>query len=178
MYCRNCGAQLNEGAVVCLNCGVSAGAGNKFCPHCGAQPDPLAVICVKCGRQLSKQGPRNSRPNTPADRSTFGGAIKRGFQNYANFTGRATVAEYWYWILFEFLVMLVGWIPIIGWLAVLALILPTWAVTFRRLHDTGRSGWYILFNLIPLVGSILLIIWSCESSQPSENKYGPYPHAN
>ena len=48
MYCKNCGAELNENAVVCTKCGVLVGEGNKFCPNCGAEPDPLAAICVKC----------------------------------------------------------------------------------------------------------------------------------
>lgn len=52
MYCKNCGTELNENAVVCTKCGVLVGDGNKFCPNCGAEPDPLAVICVKCGYEL------------------------------------------------------------------------------------------------------------------------------
>lgn len=55
MYCRNCGAKIEENTAVCLSCGVKAGDGNKYCPNCGAEPDPLAVICVKCGVSLEEQ---------------------------------------------------------------------------------------------------------------------------
>ena len=55
MYCRNCGAKIEENTAVCLSCGVKAGDGNKYCPNCGAEPDPLAVICVKCGVSLEQQ---------------------------------------------------------------------------------------------------------------------------
>src|SRR2546430_1678715 len=57
------------------------------------------------------------------------------------------------------------------------ILLPALAVGVRRLHDTGRSGWWLLFGLVPLVGGITLLVFSCTDSQPGENKYGPNPKA-
>jgi uncharacterized membrane protein YhaH (DUF805 family) len=64
---------------------------------------------------------------------------------------------------------------ILSGLFVLANILPALAVGVRRLHDTGRSGWWLLIALIPLVGVIVLIIFYVQDSQPGVNKYGPNP---
>ena len=57
----------------------------------------------------------------------------------------------------------------------LAVFIPSLAVSVRRLHDIGRSGWWLLLSLIPLVGAIILIIWYCTDSQPGANQYGPNP---
>lgn len=168
MYCKNCGAVLNEGAVVCLNCGVKSGSGTKFCSNCGAQPDPLAVVCVKCGTPLKKVAGQKSDGV-----DNFGGAISACFKKYATFSGRANRAEYWWFYLFVFLVCLV---PFLGWIAAIGLIIPSISAGVRRLHDIGKSGWNWLFNLIPIVGSILVIVWLCQPSQEGENKYGPNPN--
>lgn len=103
---------------------------------------------------------------------SMGKSLSSIFANYAVFTGRARRSEYWWFYLFN---ILVAWIPIIGWLWALAVLIPSLAVGVRRLHDTGKSGWYLLFCLIPLVGSILLIVWFCQDSEPGPNKYGPSP---
>ncbi len=55
MYCRNCGKEINNEAVVCVNCGVPAGKGNGFCPSCGETVNPEAVVCVKCGASLENK---------------------------------------------------------------------------------------------------------------------------
>lgn len=106
----------------------------------------------------------------------FGGAIKSVFSKYATFTGRARRSEFWYWYLFTFIVgCVLGWIPVLGWLVSIALIIPNLAVGARRLHDTNRSGWWLLLNLIPLVGAIILIIWWVQDSVPGANEYGDNP---
>ena len=108
---------------------------------------------------------------------TFGGAISHVFRNYANFSGRATRSEFWYFYLFNTLVwvgIFVLW-PIAIVLApayALAVMIPNLAVSVRRLHDTNRSGVFLLFSLIPLVGIILLIVWFAEDSYPGPNAYG------
>jgi uncharacterized membrane protein YhaH (DUF805 family) len=110
-------------------------------------------------------------------------------KKYAVFTGRARRAEFWYFNLFMFLlsivVMFLDWVlglskafGGLGALAVilgLATLLPSLAVTVRRLHDTGRSGWFIFIGLIPLVGAIVLLVFYVQDSQPGENEYGPNP---
>lgn len=110
-------------------------------------------------------------------------------QHYADFTGRARRSEYWYFVLFNFIVsILIGLslgviagllnMPALVYLAYLwslAVFIPSLAVSVRRLHDIGRSGWWLLLSLIPLVGAIILIIWHCTDSQPGTNQYGPNP---
>lgn len=54
--------------------------------------------------------------------------------------------------------------------------LPDLGLTFRRLHDAGHSGWNILWNLLPIIGQIILLVYFCQQSQPMENKYGPVPN--
>jgi uncharacterized membrane protein YhaH (DUF805 family) len=112
----------------------------------------------------------------------FVDAIKSGFNNYVNFQGRARRSEYWFWVLFTFLLSIVAsiidgvlGIYLLAGLAMLATILPSIAVGVRRLHDTGRSGFWLFIALIPLVGAIVLIIFYVSDSQPGANKYGPNP---
>jgi uncharacterized membrane protein YhaH (DUF805 family) len=107
---------------------------------------------------------------------------------YVMFKGRASRKEFWTYILHYFILFIVASIldyivgliiqdtdtSIISGLLSLALLLPTLAVTVRRLHDTGRSGWWLLIGLTG-IGGILLLIWYVTDSQPSENKYGPNP---
>jgi uncharacterized membrane protein YhaH (DUF805 family) len=101
---------------------------------------------------------------------------------YATFSGRARPSEYWYFALFTtiFLVVLAAVEVIIGGngavslLLWLALLLPGLAVTVRRLHDTGRSGWWILLWFVP-AGWLVLLVFHCFDSQPGDNVYGPNP---
>ncbi|MDO0926384.1 DUF805 domain-containing protein [Streptomyces sp. TG1A-8] len=104
------------------------------------------------------------------------------FKKYAVFSGRARRKEYWMFTLFASIIYLV--VAIAGaavkapWLVVvvaLVFLLPGWGVTVRRLHDTGRSGWWILFGVVPLAGPITLLVFSCTDSETGANKYGPNP---
>lgn len=92
-----------------------------------------------------------------------------------NFTGRSTVSEYWWAFLFNFLVSLrTAWIPVVGQLISLGLLLPGLAVGIRRLHDTGKAWYYMFMGLIPIAGFIILIIQYCKESD-ADNKWGPAP---
>ena len=109
-------------------------------------------------------------------------AIKTCFSKYADFTGRARRSEFWFWSLFTFIVVvLLCCIPVIGWIllpiAGIAFIIPSLAVGARRLHDTGKSGWWWLINLIPTVGTIILIVFWVQDSNAGENQYGANPKA-
>lgn len=115
---------------------------------------------------------------------SFGDAIQTVFQKYAVFEGRASRPEYWYWVLFGVLVTIVGNIlgQLIGTAAdallalfSLATIVPSIAVGVRRLHDTGRSGWNLLWGLIPLLGFVIVLYFAVQSTEPRANKYGPQP---
>ena len=113
----------------------------------------------------------------------FGDAIQICFNKYATFSGRATRAEYWWWYLFTFIVSAVlSWLPSVGiggsicfGLINLALVIPTLAVSWRRMHDIGKGGGYYFINLIPLVGQILWTVWCCKESEPFDNRFGPRP---
>ncbi|MDQ0493805.1 MULTISPECIES: DUF805 domain-containing protein [Paenibacillus] len=107
----------------------------------------------------------------------------KGLQNYVGFQGRARRTEYWMFVLFNviasFIIGLIdglfGLTPILTYIYSLAVLLPSLAVTARRLHDTGRSGWWILIALIPVVGTIILIVFTCQDSQPNDNQHGKNP---
>lgn len=106
---------------------------------------------------------------------TFGQSVKTCFGKYATFSGRASRSEYWWFCLFGFIVgALLGWIPVVGQLLGVAMFLPGLAVGARRLHDTGRSALHLLWMLLPVVGSIILIVFFLGASQ-GENQYGPTP---
>ena len=110
---------------------------------------------------------------------------------YFDFSGRATRSEFWYFILFLYLLCLLFCVPSIltglgnsfqlfyltvGISIIIALLImvPTYAACVRRLHDTGRSGWWIFLYFIPYIGTIALIIILCFKSD-EDNKYGPKP---
>lgn len=112
---------------------------------------------------------------------TFGEAISDGFSKYATFSGRSSRSAYWWFYLFYILVLVGASIidaaikaPVLTGLAVLALFLPSLAVLVRRLHDTDHSGWWILISFVPLVGTIVLIVFACTDSGPP-NKWGDGP---
>jgi uncharacterized membrane protein YhaH (DUF805 family) len=137
----------------------------------------------------------NSRGNVFEDntRESMGmmDYVKTCFKKYADFSGRARRSEYWYFYLFNIIVSFALYIPAIAlmvaeselfWLPVglliiygLAIILPSLAAVVRRLHDTGRSGWYYLMAFIPFVGGIILIVFLVQDSVVGTNEWGPNP---
>ena len=104
-------------------------------------------------------------------------------KKYAVFSGRARRKEYWYFFLFNAIFSfvlglidnLVGTYNVLSGLYSLAVLLPSLGVSIRRLHDTGRSGWWLLIGLIPLIGTIILLIYMVSDSQAGTNEYGPSP---
>lgn len=122
----------------------------------------------------------------------FTEAISSCLRKFATFSGRASRSEYWYWALFLFLLELVVIIlmfvamkeaalfaiPPVIWIINIVTFLPNLAVLVRRLHDIGRSGWSVLFGLIPFVGIIILLVFCLTESQDGDNEYGPNPNAN
>ena len=118
-------------------------------------------------------------------------AVRSALGKYVTFSGRARRAEYWWFALFNVLTSIVATIldviafgpdmidgrvsgPI-SLLASLALLLPGLAVWFRRLHDVGRSGWWGLLVLVPIIGWIVLFYWSVRRGDVGPNAYGPDP---
>lgn len=122
---------------------------------------------------------------------SFSQAIQSVFSQYTGFRGRARRSEYWFFVLFNIIVhAVIG--ALVGVCRMsdntrnalitvweLAVFLPNLAVTVRRMHDIGKSGWTILFALIPIVGAIILLVYELRDSQPGTNQYGTsvkYPH--
>ena len=104
---------------------------------------------------------------------TFQEAIKLCFQKYADFSGRAKRPEFWWFILFTFLAsMILGVVStMLSGLFSLAVIVPSLAVGARRLHDIGRSGWWQLIWLVPVIGWIIMIYWFAQESNPTTNAF-------
>ena len=116
----------------------------------------------------------------------FGQAIATGFKKYVTFGGRASRSEYWYWFLFTIIGSIVTATldyaifsdndfasppnSIFG----LICFLPSFAVGIRRLHDIGKTGWWVLIALT-IIGIIVLIVWACQKSDTGPNAYGPEP---
>jgi uncharacterized membrane protein YhaH (DUF805 family) len=110
-------------------------------------------------------------------------------ERYAQFSGRARRSEYWYYYLF-YVLILVGLAVVDGITGTfnaatgvgllsgvfgLAMLIPSLAVSVRRLHDTGRSGWWLLLALLPLIGAIVLLVFMLQNSAPGGNQYGANP---
>ncbi|MFY9783497.1 MAG: DUF805 domain-containing protein [Acidimicrobiales bacterium] len=103
---------------------------------------------------------------------SFPTAVRTCFKKYATFSGVATRPEYWWWFLFVFIgdvILLAIRVPFLNLIWILALLVPGLAVGVRRLHDTGRSAWWILFGLIWPV----LVVLLCLPSKLSNNPYAP-----
>jgi uncharacterized membrane protein YhaH (DUF805 family) len=110
-------------------------------------------------------------------------------KQYFVFYGRARRAEYWNFVLFNIIVSIILSVidhtlgtydpeteaGLLGGIYSLLIILPSLGVTVRRLHDTDRSGWWILISLIPLIGAIVLLIFLVQDSQPEQNRFGVNP---
>jgi uncharacterized membrane protein YhaH (DUF805 family) len=106
-------------------------------------------------------------------------------KKYAVFSGRARRKEYWMFILFNLIFMLIAYIlnsiltgngyGFIYMIYSLAVFLPGLAVSIRRLHDIGKSGWYLLLGFIPIIGGIWLLVLVCLDGNAGDNMYGPNP---
>lgn len=159
----------------CAKCGYTRtelDTGSDWqCPNCGVAYVKAAALA---GQAVE---PPTARPRvasaSASPEMTFGSAITTCLQNFANFSGRAGRPEYWWFILFWFLLLVVGGIvnEFLGTLFFILLLLPNLAVSVRRLHDIGKSGWWLAISLIPVIGPLILLYWAI---QPSDgfNEYG------
>ena len=125
---------------------------------------------------------------------SFGTALRAFWSNYRNFKGRARRSEYWFIQLFLVATNLAAAVidlalmdgdvdrfiangggGIVGLIWILATIVPALAVLVRRLHDTNRSGWWALIGLVPIIGTIAILIFTVTDSTQGENRYGASP---
>jgi uncharacterized membrane protein YhaH (DUF805 family) len=105
------------------------------------------------------------------------------FEKFLEFSGRSRRKEFWTFVLVNLGIMIVlnvlegiiGLFGIIATLFSLAILIPNISVGVRRLHDTGRTGWWLLLSFIPLIGLIVLIYFFVQDSEPAANQYGPSP---
>ena len=156
----------------------------KKCPNCGSANPPSTLSC-SCGYEFEK-----GIVNSKQARLREGGALYwylAALKKYAVFSGRARPKEYWFfnlfflpiWIVLSFLnnlgIASVGAAGALGGVYFFAMLLPSISVSVRRLHDTGRSGWWLLIPLIPLVGHIILLIFMIEDGEVGQNAYGLNP---
>lgn len=141
--------------------------------------------------------PRTRQSRGRAGAVSFSDAIRSGWANYANFSGRSGRSAYWWWVLFTSILSLVSqtldswlrpggmgtqsyagvWVGLITGIVSLVLIVPSVAVMVRRLHDTDRSGWWWLIVVIPVIGWLVLIYFLVTPGTPGVNRFGPPPSA-
>lgn len=188
MYCPQCGTQVKDGSKFCFSCGTNLETGKapskpQTQPQ-QSQPLPTAItypVHQEMHQTQTDDSTNNhNQPDQPVVAVGFGEAISLYFQKYATFEGRATRSEYWFAALFNGLVGFgLGIIsllaPILSFLSIaysLAVLVPGFAISWRRLHDIGKSGTYYLMALIPLAGPIILTIYLCTDST-EDNQYGP-----
>lgn len=114
----------------------------------------------------------------------------KAMKQYADFKGRAQRAEYWYFSLFYILIYVAalfidevlgtksqhkGGTGLVTFLTIAALLVPALAVGARRMHDIGKSGWWLLISMIPIIGSLMFIAFAVRDSEPGPNRFGASP---
>ena len=111
------------------------------------------------------------------------------WRNFGNFEGRSSRPAYWYFALVHLIISFMCLfldvavfrsaddVPVLSILYALATFIPGLSLSVRRLHDTGRSGWWLLVEVVPVVGQLVLLLFLVSASQPGDNRYGPTPTA-
>ena len=184
--------------MFCSQCGNNVGESSRFCEKCGAS------VKGNGGEASSSHGNFSNNANTAQDQvKKIGISLidihKNLLTNYVNFNGRARRKEFWHTSLTicgvmivlavismimlgvaiageSEMLMILGTIPLLAvGIYSLAVCLPLLALEVRRLHDTGKSGWFLLLGLIPYIGSVVIFVFTLLDSQPGENQYGPNP---
>lgn len=106
--------------------------------------------------------------------------FKKALRNFTNFSGRARRKEYWYFTLVATCFVLVAAVidtifdmdEVIFSIVSIIFAIPSIAVTIRRLHDINKSGWWYLISIIPLIGSLIILFWTCKDTHPNTNQWG------
>lgn len=154
---------MSSTCAECPSCGAKWGGGKSHCQECGAPNEASAYLCTRCGCELATILEDGTRPV-----STFKEAVKRCFRRYFSFNGRANRVEFWMWMLF---VLIVTAFVVVGWIMLPVVIIPSFSVATRRLHDVGKSGWWVILGLIPPI-TFYVIYLLMRRGDSSENRYG------
>ncbi len=151
-----------------------------FCPICGNENSDGVKFCGSCGANIAALNP-SSPASAPAyayassEQMTFGKSIAVCMGKYVDFSGRASRPEYWWFYLFTILLswgsLIVDHSGVVSGLVNLALLLPSLSAAARRLHDTNRSGWWMLIACT-IIGLIPLVIWLASRGSDQSNQYG------
>ena len=185
MKCLACGYENIYGSTVCKQCGESLTAKQP-----APESNPVVAPQVQVQATPVAAAPQASSPKPASQNSAaypneltfipyigneqfnhFIRVLRRAF----DFSGRSTRSEFWWFSLFQILSVIAVSIvlPFLSVLYTLILFIPAIAVSIRRLHDIGKSGWWLLAILIPLIGGILLLVFWIKASEQSSNKWGP-----
>ena len=142
-----------------------------YCRNCGKQLPDGTRFCSQCGTTQATARDREPKPSVG-----FFDAIKLYFTHYADFSTRSRRSEYWWAVMAMSIIgtIISGVVPDFAWIWSLATLIPSIAIAVRRLHDIGKGGAWYLLNLIPVVGSIILLVWFCKDST-DDNQWGPNP---
>ena len=188
MKCPYCGATLLDNAKFCEECGAVQSNYSDNAPDFGQQyqnqqpqyqqpqyqqPQYQQQPLYGQSRAGKGESQRSGEPSSPIY-TNFGTAIKLFFHNWNNFSGRSTRSEFWYAYVLQFIIGTVtGFLPLFLSLAAsIVLFVPFLAVSLRRLHDIGKSGWWYLIAFT-CVGAFVLLYWYAQPGDPVSNQYGP-----
>jgi len=188
-HCISCGSEVPDHAKFCQACGSAVYRPEDTSQSPKPAPAEAPVPEVSSDTEPNSREPlygedayASTEPVSPVPETSnestrepaFLEAISSGFSKYAVFSGRALRSEYWYWSLFTVIANILAMLnddPFTHFMVVLILVLPNIAVTARRLHDVGRSGWWQLIALTG-VGVIPFYFWLCKRGDAGENRYG------
>ena len=165
--------------MTCIKCGELLSDGARFCTNCGARVEPeesTTEYTVVNPAHVHYEDCVHEGYVVHPEPVTFKEAIKLFFTRYADFHGRSRRSEYWWAYLFTLIAstaIAIIYIDI-SWLWSLITLVPNLSLAVRRMHDIGKSGWWLLIGFVPLVGGIILLIYSCRDSGP-DNQWGPNP---
>lgn len=169
MFCAKCGKEVKEGAAFCAACGAPTAADlDKTVSAFGEQPVPAAPVAEPVAPVYEEPVSQPVYAEAVADEIknngsvNFGEAINLLFKNIFNYSGKASLSEFWWGYLFIALVSLASYIPYIGWMVAIAACIPSLSLAVRRLNDIGKPWSFIFMGLIPFAGAVILIINFCK----------------
>lgn len=154
-----------------------------FCSKCGNILPEHAKYCTSCGAKVEKHATAvNAVPqfehHQPVQTPGFIEAVDLFFSNCFRLSGRSRRSEFW-WV--QLLLIAVSSVldkhlPVYGVYWGIIVLIPSFSLRVRRLHDVGKSGFYLLWNILPVIGWIMVLIQYLKPSQKGDNKYGEDPH--